>query len=174
MDCKRNFDLRKKIDRMKTLLVYYSYTGNTKIIADMIKEKLDCDVVQLEPKVPFLEEDYQAIVDEYQLNESTKKCVEIEDINVDLKDYDKVIIGTPVWWYTITPVIREFLRNNDLSQKEVYAFATNAGWLGRTFKEIENYCNVKNELNVKFADDYRKHKCLTSENEIDEWINSIK
>ena len=39
---------------MKTLLVYYSYTGNTKIIADMIKEKLDCDVAQLKPKTPFL------------------------------------------------------------------------------------------------------------------------
>lgn len=159
---------------MKTLLVYYSYTGNTKIIADMIKEKLDCDVAQLKPKVPFLEEDYQAIVDEYQSNESTKKCVEIEDINVDLKDYDKIIIGTPVWWYTITPVIREFLKKNDLSQKQVYAFATNAGWLGRTFKEIENYCDVKKEINIQFAEDYREHKCLTSENEIDEWINSIK
>ena len=44
---------------MKNLLVYYSYTGNTKIIADMIKEKIDCDVVQLQPKTPFLEEDYQ-------------------------------------------------------------------------------------------------------------------
>ena len=99
---------RKKIDEMKTLLVYYSYTGNTKIIADKIKNKLDCDVLELKPKKPFLEKDYQAIVDEYQSNESTKKCVEIENINIDLKDYDKIIIGTSVWWYTITPVIREF------------------------------------------------------------------
>ena len=159
---------------MKTLLVYYSYTGNTKIIVDIIKEKVDCDVVELKPKTPFLEEDYQAIVDKYQSNESSKECVEIEDINVDLSNYDKVIIGTPVWWYTITPVLREFLKNNDLSQKQVYAFATNAGWLGRTFKEIESYCNVKKELNVQFAEDYREHKCLTSENEIDEWIKSIK
>lgn len=159
---------------MKNLLVYYSYTGNTKIIADMIKEKIDCDVVQLQPKTPFLEEDYQAIVDEYQSNESSKKCVEIEDIDVDLSNYDKVIIGTPVWWYTITPVLREFLKNNDLSQKQVYAFATNAGWLGRTFKEIKSYCDVKKELNVQFTEDYREHKCLTSENEIDEWIKSIK
>jgi len=159
---------------LKTLLVYYSYTGNTKIIVDIIKEKVDCDVVELKPKTPFLEEDYQAIVDKYQSNESSKECVEIEDINVDLSNYDKVIIGTPVWWYTITPVLREFLKNNDLSNKEVYAFATNAGWLGRTFKEIESYCDVKKELNVQFAEDYREHKCLTSENEINEWINSIK
>lgn len=159
---------------MKTLLVYYSYTGNTKIIVDIIKEKVDCDVVELKPKTPFLEEDYQAIVDKYQSNESSKESVEIEDINVDLSNYDKVIIGTPVWWYTITPVLREFLKNNDLSNKEVYAFATNAGWLGRTFKEIESYCDVKKELNVQFAEDYREHKCLTSNDEINKWIKSIK
>ena len=159
---------------MKILLVYYSYTGNTKIIADMIKEKLDCEILELKPKIPFLIEDYDVIVNEYQSNESTKKCVEIENINVDLKEYDRIIIGTPVWWYTITPVIREFLKNNDLSQKQVYAFATNAGWLGRTFKEIESYCNVKKELNIKFSEDYREHKCLTSNDEINEFIELIK
>ena len=100
---------------MKTLLVYYSYTGNTKIIVDKIKEKLDCDLLELKPVVPFLIEDYDAIVSEYQSNESTKKSVEIEDININLNEYDKIIIGTPVWWYTITPVIREFLKKNDLS-----------------------------------------------------------
>ena len=102
---------------MKTLLVYYSYTGNTKIIVDIIKEKVDCDVVELKPKTPFLEEDYQAIVDKYQSNESSKECVEIEDINIDLSDYEKVIIGTPVWWYTITPVLREFLKNQKKASK---------------------------------------------------------
>ena len=158
---------------MKTLLVYYSYTGNTKIIANIIKEKLNCDILELKPKVPFLIEDYDAIVNEYQSNESTKKCVEIEDINVDLKDYDKVIIGTSVWWYTITPVIREFLKKYDLSNKEVYAFATNAGWLGRTFKEIKGHCDVKKELNVQFTEDWREHKYLTSDNEIKEFIESI-
>ena len=161
---------------MKTLLVYYSYTGNTKIIVDIIKERLNCDILELKPKVPFLIEDYDAIVNEYQSNESTKKCVEIEEINVDLKDYDKVIIGTSVWWYTITPVIREFLKKYDLSSKEVYAFATNAGWLGRTFKEIESICNgeVHTGLNIKFSEDYKEQKCLTSEEEINNWINSIK
>ena len=130
---------------MKTLLVYYSYTGNTKIIANIIKERLNCDILELKPKVPFL-----------------------------IEDYDKVIIGTSVWWYTITPVIREFLKKYDLSSKEVYAFATNAGWLGRTFKEIESYCNVESELNIQFTEDWKEHKYLNSENEINEWINSIK
>lgn len=159
---------------MKTLLVYYSYTGNTKIIVDMMKEKIDCEVLELKPKKPFLIEDYQEIVDEYQSNESAKKCVEIEEINVDLNDYDKIIIGTSVWWYTITPVVRAFLKNNDLSQKKVYAFATNAGWLGRTFKEIESYCKLENTLNIQFTEDWKEHTYLTSDEEISKWIEEIK
>ena len=160
---------------MKTLLVYYSYTGQTKLIVDKIKNRIDCNVVELKPVIPF-SNDYQEVVDEYQNNESDKKCVEIEELNVNLDAYDKIIIGTPVWWYSITPVLREFLNKYDLSGKKVYPFATNAGWLGRTFKEIESICNgeVHTGLNIKFSEDYKEQKCLTSEEEINNWINNIK
>ena len=160
---------------MKTLLVYYSYTGQTKLIANKIQNALNCDVVELKPTIPF-SNDYQEVVDEYQSNESDKKIVEIENINVNLDDYDKVIIGTPVWWYTITPVLRSFLKKYDLSGKKVYPFATNAGWIGRTFKEIKDICNgdIKEELNIKFSEDYHEKKCLTSELEIENWINENK
>ena len=159
---------------MKTLLVYYSYTGNTKIIVDKIKEKINCDLLKLKPVVPFLIEDYDAIVSEYQSNESTKKSVEIEDININLNEYDKIIIGTPVWWYTITPVIREFLKKNDLSSSKVYAFATNAGWLGRTFKEIKEYCDLRSSLDVRFTEDYKEHKCLVEDNELFKWLEEVE
>ena len=52
---------------MKKLVVYYSYTGNTKKIADMIKNKLDCDILELEPLTPF-SKDYDEVVNEYQNN----------------------------------------------------------------------------------------------------------
>ena len=154
---------------MKALVVYYSYTSNTKKIAEKIKDKLNCDILELEPTIPF-SEDYQTVVDEYQNNESEKKTVEIKDINIDLNKYDKIILGTPVWWYTITPVARAFLKKYDLKNKEIYPFATNAGWLGRTFKEIKEICNgnIKEELSVKFED---KH--LINEQELNSWINNI-
>ena len=116
------------------------------------------------------------MVEEYQNNESDKSRVEIEELSIDLDKYDKVIIGTPVWWYSITPVLREFLNKYDLSKKKVYPFATNAGWLGRTFKEITDICNgdIQKELSIKFSEDYREQKCLTSEEEINTWIQNIK
>ena len=150
-------------------VLYTSVYGNTKQVAEKIKDKLNCDILELKPAIPF-SKDYQTVVDEYQNNESEKKEVEIEKININLDNYDKIILGTPVWWYTITPVIRTFLKNNNLKNKIIYPFATNAGWLGRTFKEIKEICNgeIKEQLSVKFEE---KH--LINEKELENWIKNI-
>ena len=159
---------------MKKLVVYYSYTINTKVIANMIKKKIDCDMVELTPKVPF-SSDYQTVVDEYQNNSVDKNEVLINDINVNLDNYDEIIIGTPVWWYTICPVVVTFLKQYDLSGKTIIPFATNAGWLGRTFKDFEKLCNnstVKNEMNIVF-DSNNLNELKTSTNEINNWIEKL-
>lgn len=160
---------------MKTLIVYYSYTGQTKIIAEKIQKILNCDILELVPSVPF-STDYQEVVDEYQSNESEKKTVDIKDIGVNLDGYENIILGTPVWWYTITPVVRTFLHKYNLKGKKIYPFATNAGWLGRTFKEIENATagEIVKCLNVKFSEDYHEKRCLTSDSEIKEWLKTLK
>lgn len=82
---------------MKKLVVYYSYTGNTKKIAEEVKNKLNCDILELEPETPF-SDDYDEVVEEYQNNSIDNKEVPIKDINVNLDEYDEIIVGTPVWW----------------------------------------------------------------------------
>ena len=161
------------MENNKKLVVYYSYTGNTRKIAESIKNKLGCDILEIKPKVPY-STDYQTVVDEEQNNESAKKTPEIEPINVDLKNYDEIIVGSPVWWYTIAPVIRTFLKENDLSGKTIKPFATNAGWLGRTFKEIESLCqNSKVEKGMNIVFESYSDNLVTSPDEIDNWINTL-
>ena len=161
------------MENNKKLVVYYSYTGNTRKIAESIKNKLGCDILEIKPKVPY-STDYQTVVDEEQNNESAKKTPEIEPINVDLKNYDEIIVGSPVWWYTIAPIIRTFLKENDLSGKTIKPFATNAGWLGRTFKEIESLCQdskVEKGMNIVFES--YSDNLVTSPDEVDNWINTL-
>ena len=124
---------------MKKLIVYFTYTGNTENVAKVIQKKLNYDILKLNPLKPY-SKDYQTVVDEEQNNESSKKTIPLEEYDIDLSIYDEIIIGSPVWWYSIAPVIRTFLKENDLSGKTIKPFATNAGWLGRTFKEIEELC----------------------------------
>ena len=152
---------------MKKLVIYYSYTGNTKLIANKIKEKLNCDILELTPKVPF-STNYDEVVKEYKSN-SVDKNVEINDIDIDLNDYDELIIGTPVWWYTMCPVISTFLKKYNLNNKIIYVFATNAGWLGHTFKDYEKLCNIKGSMNIVFD----SNRLKTSVEELNNWIEKL-
>ena len=160
---------------MKTIIIYYGYGKHTRMIAERIKDELECDILEIKPKVPY-SNDYQKVVDETTDNLQTKDTPEIENIDINLDEYDRVILGTPVWWYTITPPIRTFLSKYDLSGKRVYPFATNAGWLGSTFEEMKELCNgiVENEMSIKFTTDHSENKLVTSNKEIEDWIQSLK
>ena len=164
-----------KMNNDKTLIVYYSYTGNTKMIAESIQNKLNCKILELKPIKPY-SKDYDTVVAEEQNNNGNDKTVEIEKIDINLNDYDKIIIGTPVWWYGITPVIRTFLKETDLTGKTIIPFATNAGWLGHTFKDIEKLCpnsTVKTGKNISFTENYKEKQLVTSPDDVDRWISSL-
>ena len=160
---------------MKKLVVFYSYTGHTKMIAESIQRKLNCDILEIKPVKPY-STDYQTVVDEEQNNSSVGKTPDIQKIDKNLNDYDEIIVGTPVWWYTIAPVIRTFLTQNDLSNKTIKPFATNAGWLGHTFQEIQKLCpdsRVDKGMNIVFTEDHHVSQLVTSPDEIDEWIEKL-
>lgn len=157
------------------LLVYFSYTGHTKYIAEIIKQNINCDVIRLEPVIPY-SNDYNKVVNDEQNQESSDKIPEIKDINIDLDLYDTIIIGTPVWWYRSAPVIRAFLKKYDLSNKIIIPYATNAGWLGKTFNEIKSLCSnskVVNEFNIVFTSNYNENELVTPIEAIENWINNI-
>lgn len=159
------------MENNKKLIVYFTYTNNTKKIAEDIKAKLNCDILEIKPVKPY-DKDYDTVVRLEQNNETAKKTPDIEKIDMDLSKYDEIILGSPVWWYTIAPVIRTFLKQNDLSGKKIVPFATNGGWIGRTFKEIRDLCpnsNVENEMNVVFEGS----ELSTPKKEVENWINSL-
>ena len=80
---------------------------------------------EIKPIKPY-SDDYDLVVDEYQNNERAQETPEIEKLEIDLNEYDEIIVGSPAWWYTITPPIRTFLKENDLSGKIIVPFVTNA------------------------------------------------
>ena len=158
---------------MNKLVVYFSYTGNTKMIANKIKKELNCDILEIKTVIPY-SEDYETVVNDEQNSEASNHLPEIQDINIDLSKYDEIILGTPVWWYRPVPAIRTFLTQNDLSGKTIKSFATNAGWLGRTFKEIATLCpnsNIDKGMNVVFES--YSDKLVTKEQDIDKWISTL-
>ena len=155
------------------LIVYFSYTGNTRMIANKIKEKLNCDILEIKTVLSY-SDDYDTVVNDEQNSEASNFLPEIQDINIDLSKYNEIILGTPVWWYRPVPAIRTFLSKNDLSGKTIKPFATNAGWLGRTFKEIKSLChnsNIIDEMNIVFES--YSDKLVTKEQDIEKWIDKL-
>ena len=72
----------------------------------------------------------------------------------------------------MTPPVRTFLKNYDLSGKVIVPFATNGGWLGTTFDDIKKYApnsRVEQELSIKFNEDV----LAISENELNNWIEKL-
>ena len=157
-----------------TLVIYYSFSGNSKKVAEYAKNKLDADLLELEPIIPF-SNDYDQVVNEWQ-NNDIKRDVEIKPINIDLTSYSKIVLITGTWWYGITPVMKRFLKENDLLGKDVIVAASNAGWIGHCFKDYETLIkgNIKGELDLLFsANEGERNKMIISENKIDKWLEQL-
>lgn len=157
-----------------TLVIYYSFSGNSKKVAEYVKNKLNADMLELEPAILF-SNDYDEVVSEWQ-NNDIKRDVEIKPININLANYSKIVLITGTWWYGITPVMKKFLKENDLSGKDVIVAASNAGWIGYSFKDYETLVkgNIKGKLDLLFsANDGERDKMLTSHDEIDKWIEQL-
>lgn len=161
---------------MKTLVVYYSWSnGNTEGIAKCAAKKVNADIAKIETEVPYTGT-YDEVVEQAH-KESKAKCMpKIKPLPYDVKDYDMVVVGTPVWWYTMAPAVRTFLHENDLKDKIVIPFMTNAGWPGTTLKDMKEMCggaDVRYEMEIRF-DSSGTDLLVTKQRDIEAWLECIK
>lgn len=90
---------------MKILIVYFSRTGTTKKIAEALKTKLNADIEEINDPT-----DRKGVFGYLKSGkEATQKIMpEIGEIKSDLKSYDLVVVGTPVWAWNISSPMRSF------------------------------------------------------------------
>lgn len=156
---------------MKPLVIYYSYRGNTKSIVDMIQKKIDADVLRIETVVPY-GSNYNQVVNQGQDEVNHGYCPKLKPVDINLAQYDTIILGTPVWWYTFAPAMHTFLKSQNWKGKTVYPFATNGGWIGHTFEDFQRACqgaDVKKGMNIRFDETTLR----TSKKDIEKWIDII-
>ncbi len=157
---------------MKKLVVYYSFGGNTRSIARKIAQEIGADIAEIRT-VKSYPDDYDVLVSLGKREVESGYVPQLYALGVDPKEYDEIVLGTPVWWYTFAPAVKSFLKSVDWSGKTVYPFATNGGWLGHTpsdFKKALRGAKVEPVLNVKFEE----KTLVTPMSTIDAWIAKIK
>ena len=170
----------KTMEQQKTLVVYFSYTvGNTKRIAEKVAKALGADIAPLEPVKPY-SKDYEQVVRQGQDEVERGYRPELKPLGVNLADYDRIIVGTPTWWYAPAPVVMSFLEGSNLKGKTVIPFMTNAGWPGHVIKDMTQAAEksgavVEHAHEFRFSSDPSRFKEMkTSEAELDKWIASLQ
>lgn len=110
---------------LKTLVVYYSQTSNTKAVAVTIAMHLgaDADLEEIIPVEPY-ENDFQATIERGKRELDEGILPEIQPLTVNVADYDLIFIGYPIWFGTYAQPIATFLNQVDLSGKKVVPFCT--------------------------------------------------
>lgn len=121
---KRDKTLTK--DGKKVLIVYYSWSGNTKVLATQIQKLTGGKMVEIKMEKPYTKVYGDCVK---QAHEEITKGVKpaIKTKIADLSQYDVIFIGSPNWCSTIAPPVATFLAQNDLSGKTVAIFQTNGG-----------------------------------------------
>lgn len=115
----------------KTLVVYYSATGNTETAANYIAEAADADLFELEPVEPYSDADLNWTDDDSRVsreheNEDERDVPLVSATVENWSDYDTVFIGYPIWWGIAAWAVNEFIETNDFTGKTVIPFATSA------------------------------------------------
>ena len=124
-------DLATEAENGKILVVYYSATGSTERVANVIAEATDADMFELEPVEPYTSEDLNwndensRVV--YEHDNVSARTVALTATTVDGWDeYDTVFIGYPIWWGIAAWPVDGFVEANDFTGKTVIPFCTSA------------------------------------------------
>ena len=116
----------KNVENPRILIVYYSWSGNTKAMADEIKSIVGGDLFEIIPANPY-PDDYHLCLEsaKNEINNNIRPKI-IGEVK-DFQKYDIIFVGTPNWYGTIAPPVVTFLTNYNFSNKTVVPFCTHGG-----------------------------------------------
>lgn len=151
----------------KSLVVYFSWSGNTENVAKSIQRQTDSDIWEIIPVTPY-SDDYDAVVDLAQKEQSTDARPAISGSIENIEQYDVIYVGYPNWWYVAPTIINTFVESYDFSGKTIVPFATSGGsGMGRTVEVLKALCPNAN---------WEKGKMLNrvSDKELKDWLSQYE
>ena len=128
----------------KKLVAYFSASGVTAKVADMLADAVGADIHEIRPKVLYTKADLNW------MNKNSRSSIEMADktirpeiaeSNVKIENYDVIFLGFPIWWYVAPTIINTFLESYDLASKTIIPFATSGGsGMGKTNEKLAPSC----------------------------------
>lgn len=132
-------DTQGKVAGMKPLIVYYSWSGNTRALARHLASATGGTLFELAPKTPYPSA-YHACTEQAKKDIASGFRPALESLP-DLSAVDTVLVGSPNWWGTVAPPVSTFLENAALKGKKVALFVTHGGGgLQRCEQDFRKQC----------------------------------
>ena len=157
----------------RKLVAYFSATGMTAKVAELIADAAGADVYQIQPEVPYTAADLNW------MDKNSRSSVEMNDKkirpamvkrNLQVEDYDVVFLGFPIWWYVAPTIINTFLESFDFAGKKIILFATSGGsGFGKTVEELK--VSVTGDTQIVEGKLLNGKQTLAG---VSEWISSLK
>lgn len=151
----------------KSAVIYFSATGTTKGVAEVLASETGSDLIEIVPLKPYDSADL-TYSKECRANAEQKDANARPEIQNDLSvatEYDVIYLGYPIWWGTNPRIIQTFLEKYDLSGAKIYLFCTSGGTGIET--SVNDIKTQYKSLNIVDG----KRFSSADKNEIDQWIN---
>ena len=110
----------------KTLIVYFSWGGNTKTVANHIHDLIGGEIVEVETVIPY-PDTYEEVTQIAQGKLASDYRPELKTKVDNMDEYNTLIVGTPIWGGHLTPAMKSFLASYNLSGKAIAPFCTHGG-----------------------------------------------
>lgn len=116
----------QETDESQLLVVYFSATGNTKLLAEKIAKVADAELCEIVPEIPYTSEDLNYNANNSRANQEFNDDARpaIEPLTIDFDQYDTILLGYPIWWGQCPTPVWTFLDEYDLSDKTIMPFCT--------------------------------------------------
>lgn len=157
----------------RSLVVYFSASGNTETAAEYIADAANADLFELVPVDPYTDADLNWTADGSRVNqehenESLRDVKLAETTVTNWADYDTVFIGYPIWWGFAAWPVNDFIQSNDFSGKTVIPFCTStSSGLGQSAELLEELAGNGNWL------EGRRFSERVSQSDVQSWIDSL-
>ncbi len=152
----------------KTLVIYFSHSGNTRVIANQVHGLVGGDLVELKTVDPY-PENYDKCVDQArkELDASFRPKTAFENLG----DYDTIFLGYPNWWGTTPMAVATMLETYDFSGKTIIPFCTHEGSaLGASTRDIAKW-SPKSKLETGLA--IRGRSVNSAKSDVEKWLRQL-
>lgn len=154
----------------KSLIIYYSLSGNTRTVAEILHKLVGGDSMEIKTVRPY-PNDFHAVVEQAREERGTNFLPPIQPCDFNPQNYDTIYLGFPIWGNTIPQPMATFLSKNNLAGKTIIPFCTHDGYgVGRAFQVVSNYCP-----NAKLLDgfDMLGSDARNAQDLLANWLNKL-